>query len=73
MSRSRLPAQDPPEARPPFVAATERRAAPDLPPLAPERRVGFAVVGLGRLSLDSILPALASCKLCRLAAVMTGD
>ncbi|MFT4505581.1 Gfo/Idh/MocA family protein [Caballeronia sp. 15711] len=72
-SPSPLPAQDSPEARPPFVAATERRAAPELPPLAPERRVGFAVVGLGRLSLDSILPALASCKLCRLAAVMTGD
>ncbi|WP_181969885.1 Gfo/Idh/MocA family protein [Paraburkholderia sp. DHOC27] len=65
--------QDRPEARPPFVAASERREPPGLPPLPPERRVGFAIVGLGRLSLDSILPALAACKLCRLAAVMTGD
>lgn len=30
-------------------------------------------VGLGRLSLEAILPALAMSKLCRLAAVMTGD
>lgn len=73
MSESTVPSQDQPEQRPPFVAATERRSPPELPPLAPSERVGFAIVGLGRLSLDSILPALASCKLCRLAAVMTGD
>lgn len=65
--------QDAPESRPPFVAASERRAGPELPPLPPSRRVGFAVVGLGRLSLESILPALTSCKLARLAAVMSGD
>jgi len=35
--------------------------------------VGIALVGLGRLSLDAILPGLVSSKLCRLAAVMTGD
>ncbi|WP_347557525.1 Gfo/Idh/MocA family oxidoreductase [Robbsia sp. KACC 23696] len=35
--------------------------------------MGIAVVGLGRLSLDAILPGLAGSKLCRLAAVMTGD
>ncbi|OTP67039.1 Gfo/Idh/MocA family protein [Caballeronia sordidicola] len=68
-----VPNQDHPEERPPFVAASERRASPKDPPLAPGQRVGFAVIGLGRLSLDSILPALASCKLCKLAAVMTGN
>ncbi|MDP9155925.1 MAG: Gfo/Idh/MocA family oxidoreductase [Pseudomonadota bacterium] len=68
-----VPNQDHPEERPPFVAASERRASPKNPPLAPGQRVGFAVIGLGRLSLDSILPALASCKLCKLAAVMTGN
>ena len=65
--------QDKPEARPPFVGPSERRAAPEKPPLPPGERVGFAVVGLGRLSLEAILPALAMSKLCRLAAVMTGD
>ena len=65
--------QDRPETRPPFVGSTERRAPPEKPNLPPAQRVGFAVVGLGRLSLEAVLPALASCKLCRLVAVMTGD
>jgi predicted dehydrogenase len=73
MTEPRIPGQDEPEARPAFVGKSERRAAPESPPLPPQRRVGFAVIGLGRLSLEAILPALASCKLVRLAAVMTGD
>lgn len=73
MPKTSVPDQDQPEKRPPFVGATERRAAPDAPPLPPEKRVGFAVVGLGRLSLDAILPALAACKLARLTGVMTGN
>lgn len=73
MSDTKAPGQSEPEKRPPFVAASEKRAAPEPPPLAPDKRVGFAVVGLGRLSLEAILPALVSCKLARLAAVMSGD
>jgi len=73
MTDTRVPGQDEPEQRLPFVAASERRAGPDLPPLPPSKRVGFAIVGLGRLSLESLLPALASCKLARLVAVMTND
>jgi predicted dehydrogenase len=68
-----IPGQDKPEKLPPFVGPSERRASPGLPPLPPEKRVGFAVIGLGRLSLEEIIPAFASCKLARLAAVMTGD
>ena len=73
MPQPRVPGQDSPEKRPPFVGASEKREAPELPSLPPRERVGFAVVGLGRLALEAILPALAACKLCRLAAVMTGD
>lgn len=73
MADTRVPGQDKPEALLPFVARSERRAAPEQPPLPPAKRVGFAIVGLGRLSLESLLPALASCKLARLAAVMTND
>jgi predicted dehydrogenase len=41
---------------------------------APSReREGFAIVGLGRLSLNRILPAFAKSKLARLSAVVTGD
>ena len=36
-------------------------------------RVGFAVVGLGRLSLEEILPAFGSCKHARPVALVSGD
>ena len=39
----------------------------------PARRVGFALVGLGRLTLDELLPALLRSRHCRLAAVVSGD
>ena len=73
MSNTGIPGQQPPEKRPPFVAASEKRAAPEAPPLAPDKRVGFAVVGLGRLSLEAILPAFATCKFARVVGVMSGD
>ncbi|NEY37421.1 Gfo/Idh/MocA family oxidoreductase, partial [Streptomyces sp. PRKS01-65] len=38
----------------------------------PGQRVGYCVVGLGRLSLDEILPAFGATKRSRLAAVMSG-
>ena len=51
---------DPPEPPPPA-------------PLPPEQRVGFAVVGLGRLSLGEILPAFAACHQARPVALVSGD
>lgn len=38
-----------------------------------DERVGFAVVGLGRLSIDQILPAFAHSKLCKPVALVSGD
>ncbi|WP_375778690.1 Gfo/Idh/MocA family protein [Bradyrhizobium sp. ma5] len=73
MPDMRIPGQAEPEERPPFVAASEKRALPKAPPLAPNKRVGFAVVGLGRLSLEEIIPAFGTCKLAKLTALMTGD
>jgi predicted dehydrogenase len=43
------------------------------PFLAPDDRVGFAIVGLGRLSLDQILPAFGKTKLCKPVALVSGD
>jgi predicted dehydrogenase len=37
------------------------------------QRVGFAVVGLGKLALSEILPAFASCKQSRVTALVSGD
>lgn len=73
MANKVVPGQAEPEKRPPFVAASEKRAAPEAPPLPPDKRVGFAVVGLGRLSLEEIIPAFGTCKLAKLTALMTGD
>jgi len=41
-------------------------------PLPPEERVGFAVVALGRLSLEEILPAFAETKKAKLVALVSG-
>ncbi len=40
---------------------------------APDRRVGFAIVGLGRLSIDQILPAFGSSKYCKPVALVSGE
>src|ERR1700761_3156728 len=58
---------------PQLHASTE---APDKMPRpfdAPSERIGFAVVGLGHLSLGQILPAFGKTKYCRPVALVSGD
>jgi glucose-fructose oxidoreductase len=43
------------------------------PPIEPSRRVGWAVVGLGKLALDQVLPAFGACGKSRLVALVSGD
>ncbi len=57
---------------PAWTAPTERPAAPPPSPLPPKSRVGFAVLGLGRLALEEILPAFAQSKRARLVALISG-
>ena len=54
-------------------AKTEQEAGPVPDPLPPGERVGFAVVGLGHLALNQIIPAFASCKKARLTALVSGS
>jgi predicted dehydrogenase len=42
-------------------------------PDPPGRRLGWAIVGLGRLSINQILPAFAKCEKSRVVAFVTGD
>ncbi len=58
---------------PPFNADTERKSDPPPEPLPPSERVGFAVVGLGRLALEEIIPAFAQCKKAKLTALVSGS
>ncbi|WP_232631623.1 Gfo/Idh/MocA family protein [Methylobacterium sp. Leaf118] len=46
---------------------------PPPAPMPPGERVGFAVVGLGRLSLEEILPAFGEAKMARPVALMSGS
>jgi predicted dehydrogenase len=58
---------------PPLLASSESEKN-DLPNARPpSQRLGVAVVGLGRLAQQQILPAFGESKLCRLAALVTGD
>ncbi|TDV72520.1 Gfo/Idh/MocA family protein [Pseudomonas sp. LP_7_YM] len=41
--------------------------------LGKDGRLGLAIVGLGRLSLEEIMPALASSKRCKVTALVSGD
>lgn len=46
----------------------------DMPvQLGQDGRLGIAIVGLGRLSLEEILPALGSSKRCKVTALVSGD
>jgi len=42
-------------------------------PMRPSKRIGYAIVGLGRLSLNQILPALVKCKKSIPVALVSGD
>ncbi len=57
---------------PPSQMAGEAPAAPPPNPDAPDQRLGVAVVGLGKLALDQVLPAFAESKHARLVALVSG-
>ncbi len=57
---------------PSWTAPTERPAGPTPAPLPPGQRVGFAVLGLGRLALEEILPAFGESKRAKLVALISG-
>ncbi len=58
---------------PSWVAPTERPTGGPPNPTPLNERVGFAVVGLGRLSLEQILPAFGQAKKARLVALVSGS
>ncbi len=62
-----------PVAIPTMKATTEAQAGPPPAPVPPEKRMGFAIVGLGELALGQILPAFGRSKLARPVAMVSGD
>ena len=57
----------------PISAPTERENEQAPNALPPDKRVGVAIVGLGRLTLEEILPAFGEAKRCRPVALVSGD
>jgi predicted dehydrogenase len=58
---------------PPWRDAADPGTPPPPAPLPPAQRVGFAVVGLGRLSLEQILPAFARTTRAKPVALVSGS
>lgn len=54
-------------------ATTDKAEKAPGPFLPHNRRVGFAIVGLGRLSLNQILPAFGKSDYCKPVALVSGD
>ena len=57
----------------PLSAATEAMEKPQAPALPRDQRVGVAVVGLGRIALEHVLPAFARSKYARVSALVSGS
>jgi predicted dehydrogenase len=59
-----------------LLASTARPAlaqVPDFPlPELPGRKLGWAVVGIGRLAVNQILPALGNCRSSKVTALVSG-
>ena len=58
---------------PPSQAPSEAPVTPPPNPDAPDERIGIAVVGLGKLALDEVLPAFAESKHARVVALVSGS
>ena len=58
---------------PAITTASDRPSPPPPAPDAPGRRVGFAIMGLGRLSLEQLLPAFSECRHARPVALVSGE
>ena len=56
----------------PWRAPADAPSAPPPAPLPPEQRVGFALVGLGRLTLEELLPAFSESKKAKVTALVSG-
>ncbi len=57
----------------PLADKTEKPEEPFPAPQEPGKRVGFALVGLGNLTLGELLPAFGSCQYAKVTALVSGN
>jgi predicted dehydrogenase len=73
-NEERVPAKpDAPIVLEKWKSEVDQQSGPTPTPLAPNQRVGYAVVGLGHLALENILPAITACKKSKLVALVSGN
>jgi predicted dehydrogenase len=71
---ARIPAaQEAPIVLEAWKSDVDQQSGPVPTPLPPDQRVGYAVVGLGHLALEELLPALNTCKRSKLVALVSGS
>src|SRR3954462_5285335 len=58
---------------PPLDDPSEQEKPPVPTLMPPDKRIGYAIVGLGHLFLNQILPAFGSCKYSKPVALVSGD
>ncbi len=68
-----IPADGKPVPLKPLDHPSEKKDQPVPTPDAPDKRIGYAIVGLGTLSLNQILPAFAQCRHSRVTALVSGN
>lgn len=54
------------------LAPPDKQPAKLKLPSVPNRKIGYAIVGLGKLAVDEILPAFAKCKVSQPVALVSG-
>ncbi len=58
---------------PPLNQPSEKKENPPPAPLGPGKKLGFALVGLGNLTLHQLMPAFGNCKYAKPVALVSGD
>lgn len=57
----------------PVRAFAQAAPVPTKEPLPPEKKLGWAVVGLGKFATEQIMPSFGECKKSKLVALVSGD
>ena len=66
-------AQTPPKPQSPRTKGQPMPKLENPLPLPPERRLGWAIVGLGSFALNQIIPSIADTQMCKLTALVSGN
>lgn len=70
---STSPSVEDPVVLEPWKSAVDQQGGATPTPMPPEQRINYAVVGLGHLALEEIIPALIACKKSKLTALVSGS